>query len=236
MPRTSERYVLIYAAVVCLLASAVLTTAATGLRRRQEQAAELDRKFNVLKAFQAEVLGPDGRRIRPDQIEALYRAHVRELRVAPGTGEVLGDETGARRADALPLYQWVENGRVVKTAIPVSGKGLWSTIYGFLALDAELDEIVGLTFYRHGETPGLGGEIEQPWFQEQFRGRRIAHGDDLLPIIVAKGPAPAEARADPTRVVVDGISGATLTGQGVTRFLNECLKQYEPYLRAARKG
>lgn len=235
MHRTSERYVLIYAAVVCLLASAVLTTAAVGLRRRQEQAAELDRKFNVLKAFQAEVLGADGRRIRADQIEALYRAHVRELHIATGTGAVATNDTG-RRSETLPLYQWVENGRVVKTAIPVSGKGLWSTIYGFLALDAQLEEIIGLTFYRHGETPGLGGEIEQPWFQEQFLGRRIVHNDELRPIVVAKGPATAEAKADPTRVVVDGISGATLTGQGVTRFLNECLKQYEPYLRAARKG
>jgi len=236
VPRTSEHYVLFYAAGVCLLASVVLTTAATGLRRRQEQAAELDRKFNVLKAFQADVLDAQGRRISPGQIEARYAAHVRELRISPETGDVVSSESIPRNADSLPLYQWVEDGRVTKTAIPVSGKGLWSTIYGFLALDAELDDIIGLTFYRHGETPGLWGEVEQPWFQDQFRGRRVVRDNELLPIIVAKGTAPAEAKSDPGRVVVDGISGATLTGQGVTRFLNECLKRYEPYLRAARKG
>ncbi|MCX7819131.1 MAG: FMN-binding protein [Kiritimatiellae bacterium] len=233
MPTSSERYVLVYAGVVCLLASVVLTSAATGLRRRQEQAAELDRKFNVLKAFGAEVVAPDGRRLPPARIEVMYRDHVRELWVDPRSGASLERPSGP---EALPVYQWMENGRPVKTAIPVSGKGLWSTIYGYLALDAELDEIVGLTFYRHGETPGLGGEIEQPWFQDQFRGRRIARNGEWLPIVVAKGVASPEAKSDPHRLVVDGISGATLTGQGVTRFLNECVKKYEPYLRTARKG
>lgn len=236
MPRSSERYVLAYAAIVCLLSSVVLTVAATGLRRRQELAAELDRKFNVLKAFRTPVFTAEGRRIPRDQIESLYQTHVRELYISPQTGAVIPTDDVAQRAGALPLYQWLKDGRAVKTAIPVTGKGLWSTIYGYLALDEELDEIIGLTFYRHGETPGLGGEIEQPWFQEQFRGRRIIQEDKLLPIEIAKGPASVAAKNDPTRVVVDGISGATLTGHGVARFLNECLKRYEPFFRAARRG
>lgn len=235
MPKTEETYVLTYAAAVCLAASVVLAGVSAGLRARQNQMAELDRKFNVLKVFQADVLDASGRRIPAGRIESMYAQRVREVWFDPAAGAVSTSAPPAA-GRALPVFHWIENGRVARYAVPVSGKGLWSTIYGYLALDATGTEIVGLTFYRHGETPGLGGEIEQPAFQEQFRGRRIERDGRRLPIVIAKGKAPPSAATDPDRVVVDGISGATLTGNGVMAFLNRVLDEYAAYFRSLRRG
>jgi len=235
VPRSGEGYVLAYAGAVCLAASALLAGASAGLRARQERMSELDRRFNVLKALGAAVTDGRGRRLPAAQVNALYAHSVREVWFDPAAGTVTTSAPAAG-SPALPVFQWIEDGRPARHAFPVSGKGLWSTIYGYLALDATLSEIVGLTFYRHGETPGLGGEIEQPWFQEQFRGRRIRDGDHLRPIVIAKGAASPGAADDASRVVVDGISGATLTGRGVMSFLNRSLEAYAPYLRAMGKG
>lgn len=237
-----DGYTVAYAAIVCVLCSLLLAAAAGGLRPRQEQMVELDRKFNVLKAFGAPVLSDAGRRISGAEVERLYGERVRERVIDAETAAIVEGlspadisppDLAARRR--LPLYEWIEDGRVTRYAFPVSGKGLWSTIYGYVALDGELRTIVGVTFYKHGETPGLGGEIERDWFQAQFRGRELIGATGLRPILVAKGVAGAAAE-DPDRVVVDGISGATLTGKGVTEFLNADIARYEAYFRTVRAG
>lgn len=241
--KKSDSYILVYAGAICLASSVLLAAASAGLRQRQARMAELDRKFNVLKAFQVELADDAGLRIADAEIERLYADHVRETVVDPVTGEVIRDATPAdippadlEAGKALQLFHWVENGESTKYAFPVSGKGLWSTIYGYLAVDRTLSEIIGITFYRHGETPGLGGEIEQPWFQDQFRGRRLYADDDPLPVVVAKGKAKPEAAADAKRVVVDGISGATLTGNGVTEFLTDAARRYAAHFKLLRQG
>ncbi len=236
-------YTVLYAAGVCVACSLALAAAAAGLRPRQERMAELDRRFNVLKAFGAPVTDAAGRRIGSDRIEQLYSTHVRERVVNAQTGQIIADRTPGGLSPAeqaagrlLPLYEWIENNRVERYAFPVSGKGLWSTIYGYLALDGALENVVGLTFYKHGETPGLGGEIESEWFQSQFRGRRLIVPEGPLPIVIAKGAASEAERTDPNRVVVDGISGATLTGRGVMEFLNADIRRYAAFIRSRRGG
>lgn len=241
--RKGETYIILYAAGICLVGSLLLAFTAASLKPRQDAELELDRQFNVLKAFQIPVIDPVTRkRIPKPAVQNLYAAAVRERIIDPETGIVFSGKTSkdfkpedieARRV--LALYEWVEDGAVTKVAIPICGKGLWSTIYGYLALDAPASRIIGITFYRHGETPGLGGEIEQPWFQANFRGREIrGAGGVLKRIEIAKGKASGSAPAD--RVVVDGISGSTLTGKGVTEFLNRDLRRYEPYFSKARGG
>ena len=237
-----DAYTVVYAAAICVVCSLMLAAAAAGLRPLQDRRVELDRKFNVLKAFQAPTLDAAGRRIGDAEIERLYADHVREILLDAATARPIEGKTSADvpAADVserrvLPLFQWIEDGSVTKYAFPVSGKGLWSTIYGYVALDGQLRKIVGVTFYKHGETPGLGGEIERDWFQAQFRDREIVGASGLKPIVVAKGAAgPAAAAAD--RVVVDGISGATMTGNGVMQFLNTDFARYEAYFRTLRGG
>ncbi|HSV43454.1 MAG TPA: NADH:ubiquinone reductase (Na(+)-transporting) subunit C, partial [Candidatus Bathyarchaeia archaeon] len=121
---------------------------------------------------------------------------------------------------------------------PVSGKGLWSTIYGYLALEPDGVTLKGISFYKHGETPGLGGEIEARWFQQNFQGKKIydVTSQTLRPVRVAKGRAADHVRGRDLEFVVDGISGATMTGNGVTEMLDHGLRVYDPYFQKVRQS
>ncbi|MEM9365435.1 MAG: Na(+)-translocating NADH-quinone reductase subunit C [Planctomycetota bacterium] len=111
--------------------------------------------------------------------------------------------------------------------LPVYGNGLWSTLYGYLALKSDLQTVQGLTFYEHAETPGLGGEVDNPKWKAQWVGLKL-YGDDEKPVAqVAKGPAPAGSKTQ-----VDGLSGATITSRGVTNLVRYWASDqgYGPFL------
>ncbi|MEZ5314971.1 MAG: NADH:ubiquinone reductase (Na(+)-transporting) subunit C [Chlamydiales bacterium] len=124
--------------------------------------------------------------------------------------------------------------------IPVSGFGLWGPIYGYLALNPHNDKVIGTTWYEHAETPGLGANIGEPWWQKQFFGKEIFQASvdgnpDLqtsdMGIIVVKGKVSDVYRDSPkARSAVDGISGATLTGDGVTAAYKNSLTPYREFL------
>lgn len=237
-----DRYVLRYAAVVCIVCGVLLASASVGLRAKQEESARIDRNFHILKAFGYPVTDSKGRRISADVVKRVFESHIRPMVLDAETGNPIPGLTieslKPAEIDAkkrLPLYVWVEEGQPIKYAFPISGKGLWSTIYGYLALDRDLATIVGITFYRHGETPGLGGEIEQDWFQQQFRGKRVFRDGHLLPFEVVKGRV-SDRYPGGNDHAVDGISGATMTGKGLTQFLNEDLKRYEKYFSKIRRS
>jgi Na+-transporting NADH:ubiquinone oxidoreductase subunit C len=232
--RNTNAYTLIYAAGICLVSSLLLSVTASGLKAQQDRMSESDRKFNVLKALQAEVLRPDGARIGVEAIETMFREHVAEVRYDEKTGEVLGSEGGVSGA-GLPVFQWTDGGRVTRYAIPVSGAGLWGPIYGYLALNRELDTVIGVTFYRHAETPGLGGEIEKDAFTKPFTGQKVFADGALRPVEVVKGRVADRYPAGAPCVAVDGISGATITGRGISQFMTDDLKSYERIFSVLRK-
>ena len=111
--------------------------------------------------------------------------------------------------------------QVTRFVFPVKGKGLWSTLFGFLAVDSQFQKIEGLTFYQHGETPGLGGEVDNAKWKKQWEGRLIFDESGELPkAYVTKGPAPVE-----NRNAVDGLSGATITSKGVSNLVRYWLSE-----------
>jgi Na+-transporting NADH:ubiquinone oxidoreductase subunit C len=119
--------------------------------------------------------------------------------------------------------------------LPIEGKGLWSTMYGFLALDKDLKTVRGLTFYQHGETPGLGGEIDNPRWKALWPDR-VAYdeaGEPVIEVIRGRAGTPDE---DPHRI--DGLSGATITARGVMHTVNFWLGDdgFGPYLETLRQG
>lgn len=230
--RNSNAYTLVYAAGICLVSSLLLAVTSSGLRAQQERMKESDRKFNVLKALQAEVYRPDGGRIGVEEIEKIFREHVSEVRYDGQTGEAIGPDGGADRG--LPVFQWTEGGRATRYAIPVSGGGLWGTIYGYLALNRELDTVIGVTFYRHVETPGLGGEIEKDVFTRGFTGQKVFENGALRRVEVVKGLVADRYPSGAPCVAVDGISGATLTGNGISSFMTKDLQSYDRIFRALR--
>lgn len=226
--RNRPVYVIVYSITICLAASLLLAVASSGLRETQERMREADRKFNVLKAFQAEVVTADGRRIPTETVETMYETHVREAWF---------NADGSPADGGLQVFLWTDDGVVSRYAIPVSGQGLWGPVYGYLALDLELKSILGVTFYRHQETPGLGGEIEKDAFVEPFRGQSILAADgSILPVEVVKGRVAERYPRGAPWIAVDGISGATLTGRGVSEFMTENLKTYEVVFQALRRG
>ena len=236
-----DRNVLTFAAMVCITCSVLLSSAAALLEKKQAYNIELDRKINVLKAFGVEVVDETGKKIlASEEVEGYFKDYISEVVLDSKTGEIIPGKSTAdlskddlKQKTLLPLYQWTEQGSVKKYAFPISGKGLWSTLYGYLALEDDLATIIGITFYKHGETPGLGGECEQPWFQNAFKGKRVWSNGKLLPFEVVKGGV-ANKYPSGNDHAVDGISGATITGQGIETFIRSDLALYDNYFRTIR--
>jgi Na+-transporting NADH:ubiquinone oxidoreductase subunit C len=108
-----------------------------------------------------------------------------------------------------------ENGNLSKYVFPIRGKGLWSILKGFIALETDFETIAGLTYYEHGETPGLGGEVDNPKWKQQWKGKSVYDQAGNVEIEVIKGIAEPD-----DRFAVDGLSGATITSRGVTNMIH----------------
>ncbi len=236
----SDKQTFLFAFIVLAVCSMLLSATAAALRDRQQRMVEFDRKRNVLLAFGVEIRHEDGTRFTPEDVDRVVEQNIREVIIDAETAEII---PGLTRADVdprhirnkikLPLYLWEENGDVRRYAFPISGYGLWSTIYGYIALETDLATIAGITFYEHGETPGLGAEIERPWFREQFKGKVLYQDGEPVEFKVAKGRADVQY---PDRIdhAVDGISGATFTGQGVAEFITRDFKLYNRFFENIR--
>lgn len=253
MNTSSNGYVLGFAITVCVIMSAALAVTANSLKPAQDAAAEFDRQKNVMMA--AGLATATDTRPRAE-LEKLYQERVREVVVDTTTGAVLGDkkpddvaamnkqavkeaaDADAKKA-AANRYRAVAIGKgddgKSTYVLPISGKGLWSTIYGYLALQDDVATVRGVTFYKHGETPGLGGEVENPAWCAQWQGKSIlGDGGKLVGIEVKKGKVDPSIPAEKAHKV-DGLSGATITSNGITRFVKADLTAFDKYLATLRK-
>ena len=239
-------------AVVC---SVLVSSAAVGLRPRQEANREryirksilvaaglYDPDVKVEEAFEQQIeirfIDLDSGNYVPedevdfdpfDQISSADGPHATPI-------EPKADWAGIRRREKYSeVYLVNGDGDVKQYVLPVRGKGLWSTMIGFMAIDADdLNTVNGITFYDHAETPGLGGEIDNPRWQGRWRGKKVYAGDGSVALKVAKGAADSGSPDIDYRV--DGISGATLTINGVTGlvqywFGGDAFKSYLDRLR-----
>jgi len=249
--RRGNAYVLLFALAVCAVCSVLVAGAAVSLRERQRANQVLDRQHKILAVAG---LITEGEALTPQQVRDAFAANIVPQVIELATGAVVADVdplTFDQRAEArdpqnsvlapvnaagvprLPrralVYRQLEGQNHQNVILPVEGKGLWSTLYGFVALTTDLQRIEGLTFYEHGETPGLGGEVENPKWQALWKGRRPFDANGRPVIEVIKGVAGSPEK-DPSRV--DGLSGATITGRGVTHLLRFWLGEqgYGPYL------
>lgn len=233
----SNGYVLGFAVLICVAISAGLAATATALGPIQQSAAEFDRQKNVMVAGGLLQEGD----LRPRaELEELYKKRVVERVVDLETGKVDAGKTAADvaamkdpadkaryRAIAVVLD---EQGKDEGYVLPTSGKGLWSTLYGYLALDRDASTVRGITFYAHAETPGLGGEVDNPQWKAQWKGKSIRdEKGELVGITVKKGKVDPGIPVE-KRHYVDGLSGATITCNGVNKFVKADLKAFKSYL------
>jgi Na+-transporting NADH:ubiquinone oxidoreductase subunit C len=222
----------VYAAVLSIVCSLLLTAASSGLQPFQERNVVLDRHRNILAAAG---LIREGRRISAADIEALYGRHIRPLRV-DAAGRVLSAPEPS--AESLPLYLVVKDGeRTEGYIVPIDAKGLWGPINAYLAFGEDGSTVKGFTVYQHSETPGLGGEIEKKWFRDNWVGKKIAtRQGKFVSVGVAKGRVEDMVPADKREHYVDGISGATLTGKYLAVGIRDTLSRYEPVAVKFRKN
>ena len=258
MPRLSQStYTVVFAAVVCVICAVLVAGAAVSLRERQAANEELDRQKNVLMAAGEMRVGEV---LTPEQVTerfAVFQPVAIDLRTGDEDAAfaVAGyDQQGAlsnpqtsyaapqnlAQVTRLPnralAYKRLDGeGRLDMLVLPIEGKGLWSTMYGFLALDKDLKTVRGLTFYQHGETPGLGGEIDNPRWKAAWVGREPfdERGVPVMRVIRGRAGPPEQ---DPHRM--DGISGSTITGRGVEHTINFWLGDhgFGPYLQQMKGG
>jgi Na+-transporting NADH:ubiquinone oxidoreductase subunit C len=139
-------------------------------------------------------------------------------------GQIMDSPTG----NSLQLYLIHTDQQVQGYIVPITTRGLWGKIYGYLAFEQDGQTVAGFSVYNHSETPGLGGEIESNWFQNNFKGKKILNDHNQF---VSVGIAKGRAENLPQNLqdhYVDGISGATLTGRYLSEGLEETLTKYEP--------
>ncbi|MEZ5963259.1 MAG: NADH:ubiquinone reductase (Na(+)-transporting) subunit C [Planctomycetota bacterium] len=243
MDINKNSYVLGFAVVVTSAVSALLAVLSAALKPTQEAAKEFDRQKNIMLAAGLLQDGDTRPRAEIEKVfETRFKPHVVELqsgamvddKYTPATLKAVKD--AAERGRYRDVYEAVdEAGKTSAWVLPVSGKGLWSILYGFLALDASGRTVKGITFYEHGETPGLGGEVENPEWRAKWPGKTIYDDQgDLVSVKVKKGKVDPNVAAERAHYV-DGLSGATITSNGVTALVKKDLTAFQPFLERIRQ-
>lgn len=227
-----------FATAVCLVCSVLLALVSSGLAPRQARNKAQDVKTKVLHVFGVAVTDANGKpALSAEEIDRIFEARITGT-VLDSEGRVVTDRTVAslsaiemndrdsvtERKAFYPLYTYTDPlSGTTQVAIHLSGKGLWSTVKAFMALESDYSTIAGIVFYEHQETPGLGGEIDKPYFQARFVGKQWTANGERRTLRIPK-PGMAEGRH-----AVDGITAATMTCRGIEEFINADYAVYYRY-------
>lgn len=232
----SNTYIIVYSTVMVVIVATLLAVASLSLQKRQAENELQEKKSNILQS-----LGYNPKEQPAEFQQALAdfdqqvkcyivndkgvktEASASEVFAMMATNQDLRDDYDAGR---LLLFQ-NQDGRVV---IPLIGMGLWGDIWGYIALDKDMNTVSGIVMAHKGETPGLGAEIASAAYQQHFVGKKLFRDGEFVSITLRKGGV-----KDPD-YEVDGISGGTKTSDGVTAMLRDCLTAYLPFLNAQHQA
>jgi len=216
--KDSNAYIVFYSAVMVIIVAVLLAFTSLSLKERQD-ANVLNEKKDAIVAS----LGLD--KGSYDQYIEAYVVNAQgekiETEVAPL--QMLFDLPASFAAGEYPVFENKESGEVV---FPLTGKGLWDDIWGYVALEADMNTIKGAIFDHAGETPGLGAEIATAKFQAQFVGQTIYEGNQLVGIEVVKGGAQGAPHS------VDTVTGGTKTSEGLENMIKDCIGYYDAFMKA----
>ena len=221
----SNAYIIIYSVVMVVIVAVLLSVASLSLQERQGENILNEKKQQIVKALgenpetvsyadvvaEAVMLDKNGNKIEGKNDTDIFNA--------------LGDLTASFEAGEFPIFK-AANGSVV---IPVYGAGLWGPIWGYIALEANMNTVKGIVMDHSGETPGLGAEITTDKVQSSFVGKTIFEGTEFVSVSMKKGGATNNHE-------VDAISGGTKTCDGVNAMLRTCVEGYLPYINANKSN
>ncbi|MGJ8733954.1 MAG: Na(+)-translocating NADH-quinone reductase subunit C [Cellulophaga sp.] len=239
-------YTVIFAAIMVVVVGSILAFTASSLSGKIKMNEKFEKQQNILYAMGVDENVDEGsiNFISTDKVEVEFKKYIKEQLVivdgkaTPNDEAYLIDlkkqETAAKNGEPrkLPLFIGEKDG-VKSYIIPMRGKGLWDAIWGFVAVGDDL-KVQGVFFDHKGETPGLGANIKQRYFMDDFKGESILNNGAFVGISVAKGNNdPINERKDDNKV--DALAGATITGNGVTAMIKESVKLYQGYLETIAK-
>lgn len=217
----SNAYIIIYSVVMVVIVAVLLSVTSLSLQERQKENMLNEKKQQIVKA------------LGEDPLTSAYADVVAETSMLDKNGNkiegksdaeifnALSDLTASFEAGEFPIFK-AANGCIV---LPVYGAGLWGPIWGYVALEPDMNTIKGIVMDHSGETPGLGAEITTSKIQSTFIGKTIFEGSEFVSVSMRKGGATNNHE-------VDAISGGTKTCDGVNAMIKTGIEGYLPYLNA----
>lgn len=220
MNKNSNTYIIIYSVVMVVIVAVLLAVASLSLQDRQNANRLNEKKQSILTSLEA--------------TDRAYEGYISEYAIDAEGNKIEGidvfkqmeDLKGSFEDGIYPLFE-AQDGRIV---VPVIGTGLWGPVWGYVALEKDMNTIVGVVMDHSGETPGLGAEISTPKHCALYKGKQIFEGDEFVSVKLRKGGATQENFAHE----VDAISGGTKTSDGVSAMLENSLRNYLPFFVAKR--
>lgn len=252
LPNDSMAKTLAVAICLCLVCSVIVSTAATLLKPAQVANKLIDKKRNIVAvaglADPSRSVDESFAQIETRVVDLASGEYTdavdaqsydqRKAAKDPETSQKLAKNEDlasiGRRADYASVYLLKDGDALQKVILPIKGYGLWSTMYGFVALEADAQTVAGITFYEHGETPGLGGEIENTGWQQSWQGKQVFNQQGEPALHLIKGQV--DTSASGAQFQIDGLAGATLTSNGVSNLIKFWMGEngFGPYLQRLR--
>ena len=238
MRNFSNTYIFVFSLIMVTIVAVLLSFVAMQLKPLQEMNVQIEKKQDVLKS-----VGKAGEAKEVDDkntyINEEFAQYITESYVVDFNGEMLEEDAfevmlalaaevkKPQEERSYPVFIYSENGGPKKYVFPVRGKGLWGPIWGYVALEEDLNTIYGAVFDHKSETPGLGAEINTEWFQEPFVGKTIFDKNgEFISVEVVKGGADPSSDHQ-----VDAISGGTITSKALEEMMIDCLGGYVAHFK-----
>jgi Na+-transporting NADH:ubiquinone oxidoreductase subunit C len=240
MKSFSNTYIFIFSTVMVVMVATLLSFVAGQLKPLQEKNVEIEKKLDLLRSVG---IARDVSEVKDKDsfVEQTYEEEIARSFVINARGEEIegidafGINLKAELAKDLeernlPVYVHINPEGEEVFIMPMRGKGLWGPIWGYVSFEPDLSTIYGAIFSHAKETPGLGAEIDQLWFQEQFFGKAVFNeaGEFVSVAVIKGGAGPDDPHA------VDGVSGGTITSVALQEMMMECLGGYQVYMKENR--
>ena len=243
MNTQSNGYTVVFSTIMVVVVAAALTLISLGLKDRQQVNIDNEKRQNILKsagiAIEGKVSDENAQKygfiLEKGTVEDTYKKYVNEddCFIVDTLGNVVEGKAfevnTKKEKNKLPVFVVNKNGEKLYV-VPLTGNGLWGAIWGYASLKSDFNTINGVVFDHASETPGLGAEMTQLYFCEQFEGRQMYEGNDFLGIMNVYKGNPKNPNDDQDKLHgIDAISGSTLTTKGVQDMVNKSLKAYGAY-------